>query len=112
MPRFPAILGSDFLAGGIGDRFCLPVNTTSGIPIGPSVRLHGDLRMVHPPAAMPPVIPLPTPTNTSRFAFRSWISVFLLLLGCQIVPGPRANGAVLSLEGVHVVPHLQSMEMQ
>ncbi len=61
---------------------------------------------------MHPVIPLPTPTSISHFALRSWIPLVALLLGFQVVLAPCANGAVLSLEGVHVVPHLQSTEMQ
>ena len=52
------------------------------------------------------------PAITPPFASRSALALIVLLLGFQLFPGYRADASVLSLEGVHVVPHVQSTEMQ
>jgi len=52
------------------------------------------------------------PPITLPFASRSALALIVLLLGFQLFPGYRADASVLSLEGVQVVPHVQSAEMQ
>ena len=81
-------------------------------PVEPELYPFGSPSLSDALTAMHPMNLLPTSTRSQLLAIRSLRLFVLFLLGVQLVPVPCCEAAILSLEGVQVVPHLQSKEMQ